>query len=200
VAKSKHNKISGQFAARLAEFLESPAYRVLSLSAHRALSRIEIEFAHHGGNDNGKLPVTYDDFVDYGMPRATVGPALAELEALGIIVITEHGKMARASEYRRPNLFLLATRPAQGEREPLNKWRRFKTLEEAQDVADAARKPRAKPNGRRYENLKAASSETEPIAVQKLNHRGRFPSSETEPLRASETEPLSISRDDSPPG
>jgi hypothetical protein len=52
----RRNKISGQFASRLIEMLESPAYRALSQAAHRALSRIEIEFAHHGGTENGKLP------------------------------------------------------------------------------------------------------------------------------------------------
>jgi hypothetical protein len=98
----KHNKISGQFAARLIEMMESPAYRVLSLSAHRVLSRIEIEWAHHGGQDNGHLPVTFDDFERYGLHRHAIGPALAELEALGFIVITEKGKMACAADYRRP--------------------------------------------------------------------------------------------------
>ena len=67
---AKHNKISGQFSARLIEMMESPAYRVLSLSAHRVLSRIEIEWAHHGGQDNGQLPVTFDNFADYGVHRA----------------------------------------------------------------------------------------------------------------------------------
>jgi Type III restriction enzyme, res subunit len=43
-----------------------------SLSAHRALARIEIELAHHGGNDNGKLPVTFDDFVQYGVRRHSI--------------------------------------------------------------------------------------------------------------------------------
>ena len=46
--------------------LESPAYRVLSLSAHRVLARLEIEIGHHGGHDNGKLQVTYESFVQYG--------------------------------------------------------------------------------------------------------------------------------------
>ena len=47
-------KISGQFSARLIEMLESPSFRVLSLSAHRIIDRIEIEHAHHGGKDNGR--------------------------------------------------------------------------------------------------------------------------------------------------
>jgi hypothetical protein len=54
----RHNKIAGQFAPRLIEMLESPAYRVLSGPAHRILSRLEIEHGHHGGHENGRLPVS----------------------------------------------------------------------------------------------------------------------------------------------
>jgi hypothetical protein len=81
----RRNKITGQWAARSIEMLESPAYRILGLSAHRALSRIEVELAHHGGQDNGKLPVTFDDFVEYGIRRQSIGPALDELEALRML-------------------------------------------------------------------------------------------------------------------
>ena len=191
----RRNRIAGQFSARLIDLMESPAYRVLSQAAHKALSRIEIELAHHGGNDNGKLPVTFDDFADYGVHRSAIGPALAELEALGFIVITEHGKMARAAEYRRPNRFLLATRPAEGDREPTDGWRRFKTLEEAQAVADAARKKGAKLPGSRSKNLKAASTETVPEAVRNPYQRGQITGTEVVPLRGSKTVPQSISRD-----
>ena|ERR1700722_10340332 len=113
---AKPNKISGQFAARLIEMMESPAYRVLSLSAHRVLSRIEVEWAHHGGQDNGQLPVTFDDFVAYGLHRTAIGPALAELEALGFIVVTDQGKMAHAADYRRPKKFLHVSPGPQGSR------------------------------------------------------------------------------------
>jgi hypothetical protein len=68
----KQNKISGQWSARLIEMLESPAYRVLSLSAHRVLSRIEAEHAHHAGTENGRLPVTYEQFEDYGIHRQAI--------------------------------------------------------------------------------------------------------------------------------
>jgi hypothetical protein len=30
------------------------------------INYLEIELAHHGGNDNGRLPVTYEDFIEYG--------------------------------------------------------------------------------------------------------------------------------------
>ena len=68
-------KIAGVFAARTIEMLESPAYRVLSLSAHRILARLEIELASHGGNDNGRLPLTYNQLVEYGLasPRHRFG-------------------------------------------------------------------------------------------------------------------------------
>jgi hypothetical protein len=69
----KRNQIVGQFAPRPIEMLESPAYKVLSRAAHQVLARIEIEHAHHGGTDNGHLPVTYEQFVEYGLHRKAAG-------------------------------------------------------------------------------------------------------------------------------
>lgn len=133
----RRNQITESWAARPIEMLESPAYRVLSLSAHRVLSRIEIEFAHHAGAENGRLVVTFDDFASYGVRRHSIGPALIELEALGFIAITEHGRTARAAEYRRPNKYQLLSRPKQKGIEAINLWRRFKTIDEAK-IAVAA--------------------------------------------------------------
>ena len=76
--------------------LESPAYRALSASGHKVISRIEIELGHHGGNDNGRLPVTTNDFVEYGMHRTSVAPAIREAEALGFIRVTERGRGGNA--------------------------------------------------------------------------------------------------------
>src|SRR5258708_4857205 len=100
------NKISGQFSAHLVEMLESPAYRTLSLSARRVLDRIEIELAHHGGEDNGKLPITFDQFQEYGMDRHAIAPGIREAVALGFLDITEKGRAGNA-EHRAPNLFRL---------------------------------------------------------------------------------------------
>jgi hypothetical protein len=49
MSRRRRTSIGEQFSARLVRMLESPAYRALSLSAHRVLSRIEVELAHHGG-------------------------------------------------------------------------------------------------------------------------------------------------------
>ena len=135
----RRNKIAGQFAARLIEMLESAAYRVLSLSAHRLLDRLEIELAHHGGHDNGRLPVTFDDFEKYGIDRHAVALAMREVEALGFIEVTERGRAGNA-EYRTPNKFRITYRPADSA-EATDKWKKIKTIEEAKSIALAARKP-----------------------------------------------------------
>jgi hypothetical protein len=135
----KHNKISGQFAARLIELIESPAYRVLSLSAHRVLSRLEIELAHHGGHDNGRLPVTFENFQNYGIDRHAIAPAIRECVALGFVVVTEPGRAGNA-EFRSPNLFRLTYKHCKGlPGDGTHDWRKIETIEEAQALARKAR-------------------------------------------------------------
>jgi hypothetical protein len=56
----RRNKIAGQFSARTIEMMVSIAFRVLSHFARRVLDRLEMEHAHHGGQDNGALPVTFN--------------------------------------------------------------------------------------------------------------------------------------------
>jgi hypothetical protein len=132
--------------------LESPAYRVLSVSAHRALSRIEIEHAHHGGSDNGKLPITFEQFKEYGMDRDAVAPALRELEALGLIEITERGCAGNAG-YRRPSHYRLTYRDSEGVRgDGTHDWRRVKTVQEAIRIAAEARKTPPENSARRGGN------------------------------------------------
>ena len=138
--KRRNNKISGQFAARLIEMLESPAWRVLSLSGRRVIDRIEIELEHHGGNDNGRLPVTKRDFMDYGVSDRLVAPAIREAEALGFIRVTERGRGGN-SEYRQPNRFFLTFAHCRTSRAepPTHDWRKIETIEEAEAIAAAAR-------------------------------------------------------------
>jgi hypothetical protein len=129
--------IDGPFAPRRIEMLESPAYRVLSLSARRVLDRIEIELARHAGNDNGKLPVTYDDFVAYGIERRAVPLAIRECSALGLLEVTHQGRGGNA-EFRSPNKFRLLYRHVD-RATPTDEWKRIQTIEEAEAIAQAAR-------------------------------------------------------------
>jgi hypothetical protein len=109
-------RISGNFAPRLYEMLRSASYRNLSLAAHRVVSRIEIELAKHGKRVrqfNGRLPITYKQFVEYGVLRRHIAPTLKELEAQGLLRTTQTGCGGNA-EFKQMNLYRLTYRPAEG--------------------------------------------------------------------------------------
>ena len=169
MVRRRRNAIAGQFAARLIEMLESPAYRALSRAAHQVLARIEVEHAHHGGADNGELPVTYDQFVEYGLHRHAIGAAIRELAALGFIQITARG-CAGNENYRRPNLFRLTYRPAKNATtgDGTHEWRSIKTVEQAEALAQRARRetdPRARALGRARARKKIPSDGFRQVSV-----------------------------------
>src|SRR5277367_6135208 len=113
-AGKRRNQIAGQFAPRPIAMLESPSYQVLTLAAHKALSRLEIEHAHHGGKDNGRLPCTYQHFEEYRVHKNMIAPAIRELVALGFVEITQQGRGGNA-EFRLPTLYRLTYRNAVGQ-------------------------------------------------------------------------------------
>lgn len=163
--KGGRTKIAGQFSWRLIEMLESPAYRALSLSAHRILARLEIEVAHHGGNDNGKLPCTFDHFAEYGIHRHAIAPAIREVVALGFVEITEAGRAGNAA-WRRPTKFRLTYRET-NRAEATNDWRKIATAAQANSIAEAARKtenqcrkPHHKSVRKPHHNAQICSAET----------------------------------------
>jgi len=56
--------------------------------------------------ENGKLPVTYDDFAEFGIRRKAISSGLFELVTLGFVEITEKGRMA-AAEFHVPSKYRL---------------------------------------------------------------------------------------------
>ena len=200
---SKTHHIPGQFAWRLIEMLESPAYRVLTRSAHMVISRVEIELGHHGGNDNGRLPITTEDFIAYGMDRSSVAPAIREAEALGFISV-KRGRGGNA-EYRTPSLFGLTYAHHRNSRRspPTDEWRRIKTFEEAEQIARLARRAKdqravahGKRNWQRRQQKQKAGAEKPTLPVQK-NHTetSKVPVRKNRTTGAvGKTVPLSISR------
>jgi hypothetical protein len=139
----RRNKIATQFAWQAIEMLEAPAFRVMSLSARRVIDRIQIEHASHGGKENGKLPVTFRDFNEYGIHWNSIAPAIREAAALGFIRITQEG-IASNKEFRIPNMFALTHLATDKEPKPTEDWRRIKTVEEAETIAAEARKAPAR--------------------------------------------------------
>ena len=174
-AIKRRNRISGQWSPRLIEMLELSAYRALSRSAHMVISRIEVELGRHGGNDNGRLPVTTDDFVGYGMHRTSVAPAIREAEALGFIRVTERGRGGNA-EHRSPNLFFLTFAHGRDSRTvpPTYEWRKIETRAEAERIARAARankNPIAIAHGKRSwrkRQKKNAGTDKSHVSVQEM--------------------------------
>jgi hypothetical protein len=143
--RKERGSINGAFAWRLVEMLESPAYRVLSLSAHRAMARLEVELAHHGGKpeENGRLPCTYEHFAEFGLHRDAIAPAIRELVALGFVEITQRGSAGNAG-FRQPTLYRLTYRHWGSHKETTDEWRRIKTPQEAGAIADKARSPESR--------------------------------------------------------
>lgn len=137
--KRRKTSIGRQFVPRVAEMLESAAFRALSYAGHRVLARLEIEHAHHGGADNGRLPVTFGDLERYGMDKHSIAPAQREVQALGFAEITERGRPSESDFGRHPHHWRLTYLHSSYGQEPTHEWRRLKTLEEARSVAKAAR-------------------------------------------------------------
>jgi len=133
----RHTKIEGQFVPLLAEMIASPAYRVLSLAARRVLDRLQLEHLRHGGVENGRLSVSYDQFVEHGVHRHSVGPALREVAALGFLAIVERGSGGNAT-YRRSSTYRVTFLPTR-EAAASNDWRRIQDIEDAKAVAEVAR-------------------------------------------------------------
>jgi len=137
--KRRKTSIGRQFVPRTVEMLESPAFRVLSQAGHRVLARLEIEHAHHGGADNGRLPVTFGDFERYGMDPHCVAPAQREVQALGFAEITERGRPSESDFGRHPHHWRLTYLHGANGEKPTDEWQRHKTLKESRRVAKAAR-------------------------------------------------------------
>ena len=125
--------------------LESPAHRVLSLSARRVLDRLEIELYRHGGKpeENGRLASTYDHFVEFGIERHAIGPAIREAVALGFVQITRRGCAGNAG-YRQPTWYRLTYRHSGSDKRTTDDWRKIETIEQAEIIAKAARIPRSR--------------------------------------------------------
>ena len=140
IAGSKRkNKISEQFVYYTREMISSPAYRALSLQGRKVLRRLELEHMAHGGQDNGKLPCRYHDFINYGCRRNGLSAALIEVEALGFAKTMTLGTRAFGNVPGKASTFLL-TYLHTADAPPANDWKKISSVEEARaTVAQAQR-------------------------------------------------------------
>ena len=132
-------RFEGLFAGRTITMLESPAYKVLSLSAHQILARLEIELHRHGGKpeENGRL-VHLRGFCRLREQQKRNSPAIRELTELGFIQVMRQGSAGNA-EHRQATLYLLTYYWTGSDARLIDRWKRIQTDEEAETVAKAAR-------------------------------------------------------------
>jgi hypothetical protein len=141
------------YVMRMAEMSNSPAFRALNLSEHRALARLEIEHCNHKGKDNGRLPLRVQDCVDFGIHKDTASTALRVLVALGFAVRTFQGYAGKAGR-RRASEFGLTYVGIDG-KPPTDDWQHILTIEDAERLAKEARADKAiKKVGFRWEKKK----------------------------------------------
>lgn len=136
---AKSSGIEGQFIAHRIEMLESTAWASLNLAARRVLDRLEIEHAHHGGKENGKLPCTYDDFERFGVRRASVAAAIRLLEAAGLLEVTHSGRGGNG-EFRDPARYRL-TYLKTAKANPTDEWRKVTPPRDIDSRSDNASGP-----------------------------------------------------------
>jgi hypothetical protein len=102
----------------------------MSHQCRKLVDALMMEWANHGGEENGNLKVPYDQLEARGLRRETILDAVLEAKALGIVQPTRgqrsYGSRRAPSVYR---LTWLGT-PRDG-LTPTNEWRGIKTKEEA---------------------------------------------------------------------
>lgn len=110
-----------------AEMLESPAWRALTGNAMKVVLRIVLEHLKHGGVENGVLPVTYQDFVRYGVRRNAIRESKVIAIHLGWIDETSTGEVPWHGDIRRPSTFALTWLPYRNGALATNRWARIKS-------------------------------------------------------------------------
>ncbi|RVD55970.1 MAG: hypothetical protein EOS30_09855 [Mesorhizobium sp.] len=128
----------GGWMAETRDFLESSAYRTLSTNARRALDRLKIEHISHGRTHNGRLIVTHEQFISYGVTAEYVGDALDELDFKGLLKISR-GRAGNGTAH--PNIFRLTFDGDHEGAAATNEWRRC-TDEQAKQWVETVREQR----------------------------------------------------------
>lgn len=127
----KANAPSDDFMFIDLALLQSPPWQVAPPEVKLVVLRLVQEHHEHGGNENGDLIVTYDQFEAYGISRRRIKWAIDAAKALGFI---KHQRGAAYGEISRASRYLLTFRPsAVDDGLPTNEWKAIRSLQEAWD-------------------------------------------------------------------
>lgn len=104
------------------ELLISPAWRAAPRPLRNILERIEIEHLRHGTMNNGELYVSYLQFVEFGISKRSIKPALELGQKLGLLEVIQEAEN-HLSDIRAANAYRLTYVPAKGKAAPTDEWK-----------------------------------------------------------------------------
>lgn len=89
--RAKRWKFEEAFVGEPMSLLESPGYQALNFPAFKILAFLKLEHVRHGGAENGRLLAPHRQLQALGISPRHIKPALAMLEAFGVIRCTTDG-------------------------------------------------------------------------------------------------------------
>lgn len=108
------------------ELLESAAWRRLSKHGKNFVEALMIEHTNHAGRENGRLAMTYDQLVRFGIPRKRIAAAIREAVVHGLVEVTRRGGLYGVEAKRTTSLYRLTWIGCLNpERPATNEWRRY---------------------------------------------------------------------------
>jgi hypothetical protein len=118
--------------------LNSFAWRALSESARKVIYRVILEWMAHAGKLSTDIPVTKENFIEYGLHHNAIAPAQREACALGLLLLSTRGRAGNA-EFRAPHKWALLFLKDERGKYLGTDWQRFESLDEAKAAANKAR-------------------------------------------------------------
>lgn len=103
-----------------ADFVRSDAWRLRSINAVRLIDFLLAEHMNHGGRSNGALKATYDQLVEWGIPRCEIEKAVSEVERLGLVRVDRGGRWNGSNQ---PSLYKLTWLPDFRGAPATNEWK-----------------------------------------------------------------------------
>jgi hypothetical protein len=98
--------------------LESPAWRSLSINAHRFIDFLMIEHLRHGGQENGSLRAPRRQLWAFGIGQHQVSAAIEETEHVGLVE-------CRRGIGRHSSTYALTWIPYGDKTGPSDRWRAY---------------------------------------------------------------------------
>ena len=116
-----HDDAFDPFVRHHRSMLASDAWRALSPRAVKLLSCLEYASMSTKGNQNGRLPISYAEFIAWGVgQRAAVSAAIKETVQAGFLEVTVRGRMVGRKPRR--SLYHLTYLPT-ADRPATDDWR-----------------------------------------------------------------------------